>query len=317
MAERVRIWMVEVGDDAAGERLDVYLARLARPELSRSRIQELIREGRVTVNGQSAKPSHRLRPGERVRVEVVPRPTLSAAPEEIPIDVVYEDEDLLVVNKPRGMVVHPAPGHPSGTLVNALLAHCRLPAGDDPIRPGIVHRLDKDTTGLVVVAKNELALRALQRQLLQREVSRKYLALVVGRPQPSAGTVRAPIARHPHQRKRMAVVDGGRPAVTHYRVVEELGEYSLLEVALETGRTHQIRVHMAHMGHPVVGDTVYGGRRARCPLLGGQALHAYQLSFRHPRTGEVMRLTASLPEDFRGLLSRLRCQAVDRDRQGC
>ncbi len=315
-----RAW--EAGPDAAGQRLDVYLA--ARPELglTRSHAQRLIREGLVRVDGEAvAKPGHRLRGGECLAVTLPAPEPAQARPEEIPLEVVYEDADIVVVNKPRGMVVHPAPGHARGTLVNALLAHCPDLAGiNDVLRPGIVHRLDKDTTGLLVVAKGEAAYHSLARQLKERTMKREYLALVHGQP-PEEGVIAAPIGRHPRHRKRMAVVaEGrGRAATTRFRVVERFpaagnlavpgvgrgGGYALLAVRLETGRTHQIRVHVAHAGHPVAGDPVYGPRRN--PLgLPGQALHAARLTLRHPRTGAEMTFAAPLPPDFAAALERLR-----------
>lgn len=316
--------MVAVPEEACGERLDRFLS--SRPELglTRSHVQRLIERDLVRVDGRPARASRRLRGGERVEV-VRPDPEpVSARPEPIPLNVVYEDADLLVVNKPRGLVVHPAPGHAGGTLVNALLARCPdLEAINDALRPGIVHRLDKDTTGLLVVAKTPAAHLALARQLRERRVRREYLALVRGQP-PDEGTVDAPIGRHPVHRKRMAVVAGGRPAVTHYRVLERFpdpggaagrgprGGYALLLVRLETGRTHQIRVHLAHAGHPVAGDPVYGGgRRGRPGELGleGQALHAARLAFVHPRTGVPVAFEAPPPADLAAALARLRARA--------
>lgn len=295
-----------VPDDAGGLRLDRFLAERAGLGLSRSRVQQLIRAGRVHVDGRPARASQPVRPGSTIAVELPPPEPVAAEPEAIPLDVVYEDEDLLVVNKPRGMVVHPAPGHRTGTLVNALLHHCRDLTGiGGALRPGIVHRLDRDTTGLLVVAKGEMAYRSLAAQLRRREVERRYLALVHGVPPPE-GTVDAPIGRDPRRRTRMAVVPGGRPARTHFRVREAFGDaFALLEVRLETGRTHQIRVHLSAIGHPVVGDPVYGPRR-RWPGLGGQALHAYRLEFTHPRTGQRMAFEVPPPPDMEALLQRLR-----------
>ncbi len=323
---------MRVPPEASGRRLDVFLAGEAGLGLSRSRVQSLIERGSVRLEGRPVRAAHRVRAGERIEV-ALPEPEPAAArPEAIPLGVIHEDTDLLVINKPRGMVVHPAPGHSGGTLVNAVLAHCPdLSAINDVVRPGIVHRLDKDTTGLIVVAKNAEAHRSLTRQLKERTVRREYLALVHGQPEES-GTVEAPIGRHPADRKRMAVVERGRPAVTRYRVVERFpapagrapgggggrgGGYALLSVRLETGRTHQIRVHMAHIGHPVAGDPVYGAgprgkREAPDCFLGleGQALHAAKLAFIHPRTGEPAEFSAPPPGDFAAALTRLRSRKV-------
>lgn len=301
--QELELW---VPPAAAGMRLDRFLAERAELGLSRSRIQQLIREGRVRVDGRPARPSQPVRPGSRVWVQVPPPEPLEAVPEAIPLDVVYEDADLLVICKPRGMVVHPAPGHRSGTLVNALLVHCRDLAGiGGALRPGLVHRLDRDTTGLLVVAKTEHAYRHLAAQLKRREMERRYLALVRGVPPPE-GTVDAPIGRDPRRRVRMAVVPDGRPARTHFRVLEAFGDrYALLEARLETGRTHQIRVHLASIGHPVAGDPLYGGRAGELGLA-GQALHAYRLAFTHPRSGERLAFEAPLPADFAAALERLR-----------
>ncbi|HYM70497.1 MAG TPA: RluA family pseudouridine synthase [bacterium] len=287
-----------------GRRLDVVVAERL-PKLSRSRIARLSAEGHVLVDGSPRKPSFHLQTGQTVRVELpVPAPT-GLVPEAIPLDVVYEDADLLVVNKPAGLTVHPAPGHPSGTLVNAVLARVRdLPRTGGALRPGIVHRLDKDTSGLLVVAKTEDAHRALAAQLRARTISRTYLALVRGRIARDEGTIRAPVGRHPSHRTRQAVTERGRPAVTHYAVLERFAEATFVACRLETGRTHQIRVHMAHIGHPILGDPVYG--RAPVPELRRQALHAARLEFTHPATGFRLMCTASLPDDIAGLLARLR-----------
>ncbi|HEY8393227.1 MAG TPA: RluA family pseudouridine synthase [Thermaerobacter sp.] len=300
-----------VPESAAGERLDVFLADREELGMTRSAIQRLIRDDRVLVNGRPTRPSRRLEAGELIEVELPEPEPSGVVPQDLPLDVVYEDPDVVVINKPRGWVVHPAPGHEAGTLVNALLA--RYPEMDGvggPGRPGIVHRLDRDTTGLLVVARTPLAYRELVRQLKERVVRREYLALVRGRPEARAGTIDAPIGRHPVDRKRMAVdPERGRPARTHFEVVELVGEYTLLRCWLETGRTHQIRVHLAYIRLPVAGDPVYGGRRGEGELgLQGQALHAYRLEFPHPRDGRPMRFEAPLPEDFR--------QAVERARRG-
>ncbi|MDQ7850087.1 MAG: RluA family pseudouridine synthase [Armatimonadota bacterium] len=302
MGERKRL-AVDAAHD--GSRLDVFLhARL--PELSRSRIHALIVSGHVRVQGEVRKPAARVRRGQEVTVEI-PAPSPSALrPEPMPLDVRYEDADLLVVNKPPGLVVHPGPGHPGGTLVNAILARVPGLAGiGGVLRPGVVHRLDKDTSGLLVVAKNEATLRALQAAIKARAVTRCYLALVHGHPVPQEGTIEAPIARHPHHRQRMAVVPEGRAAVTRYRVVEQFPAAALVEATLLTGRTHQLRVHFAHIGHPVVGDRIYGRRRETWGM-DRQALHAYRLTFTHPRSGAPVDVEAPLPEDMTAALDRLR-----------
>jgi len=296
-------------------RLDLFLTAdrgLACLELSRSQWQRLIGAGLVEVDGRRARSAQRLRGGETVRVRVPPPRAAEPEPQELPLDVVYEDGDMIVIDKPRGLVVHPAPGHRAGTLVNALLHHCPDLAGVGGVRrPGIVHRLDKDTSGLLVVAKNDVAHRALQGAIRRREVTRQYLALVYGVPVPAAGRIDAPIGRHPTRRKQMAVVPGGRAAATHYRVAEDLGRFALVEAALETGRTHQVRVHMAHIGHPLVGDPVYAGRRRAPGPIGGQALHAARLRLRHPRSGEPLDFEAPLPPDMARLLRGLRKRVGD------
>jgi 23S rRNA pseudouridine1911/1915/1917 synthase len=285
----------------AGLRLDQALARLL-PKESRSRLAWLVEEGAVLVDGERARPRHRLRGGEHLEVTLLPRPEEAAfRPEEIALDVVHEDDDVLVVAKPAGLVVHPGSGNWAGTMLNALLH--RVPALAGLPRAGIVHRLDKETSGLLVVAKNEAAMQDLVRQLQARTVKRTYLAIARGAV-PGGGAVDAPIGRHPTQRTRMAVVPGGKPAVTRYHVRERLGGHTLLECELETGRTHQIRVHLASIGHPLEGDPVYGGRGAR--RLPRQALHAWKLAFVHPATGKVVRFTAPPPPDFEALLAELR-----------
>lgn len=286
----------------AGLRLDQALARLL-PGESRSRLARLIEEGHVTVDGAAAASRRKMKSGEAVDVAMVARPSQAAhRPEAIALAVVHEDDDLLVIDKPAGLVVHPGSGNWAGTMLNALLHHS--PELRDLPRAGIVHRLDKDTSGLLVVAKNEPAQADLVRQLQARTVKRTYLALVRGRIA-CGGSVDAPIGRHPVHRTRMAVVEGGKPAVTHYRVREAFERHTLLECDLETGRTHQIRVHLASLGHPLEGDPVYAGRAPK--LLARQALHAWKLAFRHPRTGEAMRFESPPPRDLRELLARLRC----------
>ncbi len=287
--------------ELAGLRLDQALARLL-PEESRSRLARLIEEGHVRVDGASVAAKRKLKSGEAVDVALAPRVEESAhGAEAIALDVKHEDEDVLVLDKPAGLVVHPGSGNWAGTMLNALLHHA--PALAALARAGIVHRLDKDTSGLLVVAKNEPAQIALVRQLQARTVKRTYLALVRGRVA-RAGTVDAPIGRHPVQRTRMAVVGGGKPAVTHYRVLEAFPAHTLLQCDLETGRTHQIRVHLASIGHPIEGDPVYAGRGEK--LLPRQALHAWKLAFIHPRTEKAMHFEAPMPADFSALLESLR-----------
>ena len=296
---------LELTADRGGERLDTFIARRC-PELSRSHARRLIDEGLVSVNGRQAKPSERVTAGLSVNVTIPPPETITLVPEAIPLTIIYQDGDIIVLDKPAGLTVHPAPGHPSGTLVNALLAACpdlRGIAGT--LRPGIVHRLDKDTSGLMVVAKNDRAQRALQRQLKDRDVRKTYLALVRGVPAPREGTIAAPIGRHPKNRKKMAVVADGREATTRYRVREEIagGQYSLLEVEPVTARTHQIRVHLAAVGHPVVGDATYGRPSA---AVGRQFLHAHKLAFAMPLGGRTVEFESPLPADLREALSQLR-----------
>lgn len=308
-----------------GKRLDAYLAS-HDAEISRSAFQRLIEEGCVTVNSKATKVSHKVVSGEVVQYSVPPPKPAHALPEELPLDIVYEDDDLIVINKPKGMVVHPAPGAEAGTLVNALLAHCKgLSTIGGVERPGIVHRLDKDTTGLMMVAKNDTAHRALQKQIQARTAERKYLALVWGNPKFEQAVVEAPIGRHPVDRKKMAVIESterhhAREATTDLRVLERFGPFTLLEAKLQTGRTHQVRVHTAYAGHPVVGDPVYSGNRRLqsgrrefvsevnhlIDDLHGQALHAYSLSFTHPRTGQRMEFTAPPPKEMEELLTYLR-----------
>lgn len=295
-----------VSPDDEGLRIDQFLA--ARPEagLTRSRARRLIDEGRVTAGGRAVKASHKVAAGEAVRLTVPAPEPLRLTGEDIPLDVVHEDADLLVINKPRGMVVHPAAGHDHGTLVNALLEHCRDLSGiNDVLRPGIVHRLDRDTTGLLVVAKNDEAHLSLAAQLRDRRLKRRYLAIVSGGLKDERGVIEAPIARHPIDRKRMAVVEGGRPARTRFTVRERFTRATLVEAELDTGRTHQIRVHLSFIGHPVLGDPVYGPKK-KAPFVEGQALHAWSIAFTHPRTGEELTFTAEPPPDFLALLEWLR-----------
>ncbi|HAI21129.1 MAG TPA: RNA pseudouridine synthase [Clostridiales bacterium UBA8153] len=299
-----------VAAEHACKRLDVYLSRVV-PGLTRSYAKKLINDGRVLVEGQVSEPARRLRAGEEVTVVIPPPQPAPALPEMLPLDLVYEDADLVVVNKARGMVVHPAAGHDRGTLVNALLYHCPDLAGiNDTVRPGIVHRLDKDTTGLLVVAKTQLAQQQLAAQIKDRSVTRRYLALVHGIPRCRSGEVDLPVGRHPVHRQRMAVVArGGRPAVTRYAVEEALGRFALVQAELLTGRTHQVRVHLAHLGHPVVADAGYGGRAGTLGME-GQALHAAFLGLAHPRTGVWLEFQAPLPRDFQRALSILRARCL-------
>lgn len=300
------IIMVEA--ENAGERLDSFLARHLGG-MSRSQVQKLIRENRVLVNRKMPRQSYMLREGDCLEVSVPPPQEVETVPEPIPLEVVFEDENLLVVNKPRGMVVHPAPGHQRGTLVNALLHYCRDLSGiGGELRPGIVHRLDKDTSGLLVVAKGDATHRELSRQLKERTIKREYLVLVWGVPRKKLFKVSAPLARHPRHRKKMAVVEGGRGAETVFRVLARPGRISLLKARLGTGRTHQVRVHLSYVGHPVVGDPLYGGITPELQKMKwtGQALHARRLTFIHPRTGERLSFVAPLPEDFKNLLHRFR-----------
>jgi 23S rRNA pseudouridine1911/1915/1917 synthase len=293
----------ELTADAAGERLDVFIARRL-PSLTRSRVQRLIASGDVLLEGARARAGQRLEAGQRVSVRVPAATDGDVTPEAIPLDVIYEDADILAVNKPAGMTMHPAPGHARGTLVNAVLAHARDLSGvGGVLRPGIVHRLDRDTSGVVLVAKDDAAHHALARQLKDRTVEKVYLALVEGTPRPAEGAIDAPVARDPRNRQRMAVVEGGRAALTAYRVVERLRGASLVEARPQTGRTHQIRVHFAAIGHPIVGDRLYG---KPSPIVGRQFLHAARITFAHPRTGERITLEAPLPGDLRRALDALR-----------
>ncbi len=295
---------IRTDPEAPGQRLDVFISGAAEG-VSRSYAEKLIGEGRVLVNGKREKPSYRIRGGEEIELDLPEVRPLELEPEDIPLDIVYEDSDILILNKPRGLVVHPADGHDTGTLVQALLHHCGDLSGiGGVLRPGIVHRIDKDTTGLLAVAKNDAAHLSLSRQLEDHTMHRLYLALVEGRIHED-GFVDAPIGRSPRDRKKMAVVADGKPAYTSYRVLENFAAETLVECSLRTGRTHQIRVHMASISHPVVGDTVYGFRKQRYNL-DGQMLHAHTLILKHPSSGEEMTFRADPPEDFRKLLEILR-----------
>lgn len=298
--------ILELEPTEEGLRLDVFLAG-ALPGLSRSGVQRLMEAGQVTLEGKALKKNARTALGEVYRVEISEPEEAGLTPQDIPLDVRYEDGDLLVINKPRGMVVHPAPGHPDGTLVNALLYHCgeSLSGIGGVARPGIVHRIDKDTSGLLIVAKNDFAHQGLSEQLKDHSLFREYEAVVIGNLKEDAGTVNAPIGRHPTDRQRMAVTEkGSRPAVTHWRVLERWGDYTHILCKLETGRTHQIRVHMAYLGHPLLGDLTYGRKKPE-KGLSGQFLHARRLRFFHPRTGEEIVVEAPLPEELQAVLKKL------------
>ena len=292
--------------DKDGERLDVFLVR-QQPELSRAHVQKLIASGEVLVDGRARKANFKLKAGASVSFKLPEAAPIEVKPEDIPLDILYEDEDIIVVNKARGMVVHPAAGVDSGTLVNALLFHCHDLSGiNGEIRPGIVHRLDKDTSGVMVAAKNDKAHLNLAEQIGMKTAHRSYLAVVHGNIKEEAGIIEGDIGRHPTDRKRMAIVqENGKPAVTHFKVLERFGDYTLVECRLETGRTHQIRVHMTSIGHPLVNDPKYG--RCKSPFgIKGQALHSRQLTLKHPATGEEMTFEAPLPEDMEKILAALR-----------
>ncbi len=296
---------IEIVVSEDGERVDRYLAS-QRPDLSRAFVQKLIGDGLLAINGLAARSSQRVKQGDVIALLLPPAQPLAAQPEDIPLVIVYEDADLLVIDKPAGLVVHPAPGHASGTLVNAVLAHApqTSEAGDDVTRPGIVHRLDKDTSGLMVVAKNERALRCLSKQFKERTTEKTYLALLHGHLSPAQGEVDAPIGRDPRYRQRMAIVTGGRAARTGYRVVRYVGAFTLIEAMLYTGRTHQIRVHFAGIGHPIAGDPTYGPRRP-LPGLTRQFLHATRLCLRLPSSGEVREFSSPLPADLAAVLTHI------------
>ena len=290
-----------------GQRLDVFVVERF-PELSRSHVQKLIEQGNVLVDGMVRKANYKLRGGEAVQVTVPQAEPISVEPEDIPLDILYEDKDIIVVNKARGMVVHPASGVYSGTLVNALLYHCQDLSGiNGEIRPGIVHRLDKDTSGVMVCAKNDTAHLDLAEQIRTKTAHRTYWAIVHGNIKEEAGIIKGDIGRHPTDRKKMAIVrENGKPAVTHFKVLERFGEYTLVECQLETGRTHQIRVHMTSIGHPLINDPKYGPKKSSPFAINGQALHSLQLTLTHPVTKEEMTFTAPLPTDMEKILTGLR-----------
>ncbi|MFQ6831148.1 RluA family pseudouridine synthase [Butyricicoccus pullicaecorum] len=290
-----------------GKRIDAFVCEQL-DGITRSMVQNWIEQGHVTLaSGKTIKKNYKVNAGDEVIVQMPEPQSVEIEPENIPIDIVYEDEDIIVVNKARGMVVHPAVGNWNGTLVNALMYHCgdRLSGINGEIRPGIVHRIDKDTSGLLVVAKNDLAHQSLAEQIACHSAAREYQAIVVGAPREDQGTIDQPIGRHKVDRKKMAIVPDGRHAVTHYQVLKRFRGYSLLAFQLETGRTHQIRVHMASIGHPIIGDPLYGLKKDRFSGLDGQCLHAWRLSLDHPRTGERMVFEAPLPEYFTAILNKM------------
>lgn len=298
-------WNVE--EEQSGERLDKFVTdSMDDTAVSRTQVQEWIKAGAVEVDGKAAKANYKVTESNRVVLHIPEPEDAAIEPEAIPLEVIYEDSDLIVINKPRGIVVHPAPGHTSGTLVNALMHHCKDLSGiNGMIRPGIVHRIDKDTTGLLMAAKNDLAHISLAEQLKEHTVTRKYIALVHGNLPHDQGTIDAPIGRDLKDRKLFTVTErNSRHAVTHFVVLERLGDYSIVELQLETGRTHQIRVHMKYIGHPLAGDPVYG--RNKTVALKGQALHAAVLGFTHPRSGERLQFEVPLPADFEHVLNSLR-----------
>lgn len=292
-----------VTDDNNGVRIDKVLSE-EFPDISRSFIQKLIKDEKITVNGKTIKSNYKTAASDMINIEIPDAVETDILPENIPLDIVYEDEDIIVINKPKGMVVHPAPGHYSGTMVNALMYHCKdnLSGINGVLRPGIVHRIDMDTTGIIVACKNDFSHRSLAEQLKEHSITRKYEAIVYNGFKEKTGTVDAPIARNPIDRKKMAIDRvNGRNAVTHYTVIKNLKGYAHIECQLETGRTHQIRVHMASIKHPLLGDSVYGP--AKCPYnLTGQTLHARTLGFIHPRTGKYVEFTSELPDYFNKLL---------------
>ena len=295
--------IIEEVFEGENSRLDVFVSLVA--DISRSRAAQLLENGNVLLNGEAAKKNTKLKNGSCVKI-ILPDPEVyDVTPENIPLDIVFEDSDLLVVNKPKGMVVHPAAGNYSGTLVNALMYHCgdSLSGINGVMRPGIVHRIDKNTSGHLIVAKNDNSHKHLAEQIKEHSFTREYEAVVYGKLKNDSGTVNAPIARHPKERKQMAVVEGGREAVTHYTVIERLDGFTHIGLRLETGRTHQIRVHMAYIGHPVAGDDVYGPKKV-ITALGGQCLHAKKIGFIHPASGQYLEFDSELPDYFNAFLKR-------------
>lgn len=296
-----------VAQNQAGERIDSFITENSEYELTRSAVQKLISQKHILVNQKEVSKNYKVRENDEIEV-TIPEPVLSEIlPENIPLEILYEDEDLLVVNKPKGMVVHPAAGNYTGTLVNALLYYCgdSLSGINGVLRPGIVHRIDKDTSGLLIVAKNDFAHQHLAEQIKEHSFTRKYRAVVYGNLKQDSGTVNVPIGRHPVERKKMAVTQkNSRHAITHYQVLERYRKFTYLDLKLETGRTHQIRVHMAYIGHPVAGDPVYGPKKV-IESLQGQCLHAYYIEFEHPRTKKIITLSADLPAYFQDFLKNI------------
>ena len=292
--------------DETGKRIDVYISRF-RDDLSRSQVQKLITDGKVTVNGKNIKSNYRLREKDIIDIEIPDPEPLDIEAEDISLNILYEDSDVIVIDKPQGMVVHPAPGHYSGTVVNALMYHCKdsLSGINGCMRPGIVHRIDMNTSGIIVAAKSDAAHKSLAVQFAEHSINRRYRAIVVGNIKEDTLTVDKPIGRNPRDRKKMAVVEGGKRAITHFTVLERFGKYTYIEASLETGRTHQIRVHMAYSGHPLLGDNIYGSEKQPYKLM-GQVLHAGVLGFVHPATGEYMEFRSEVPEYFEKLLERFR-----------
>ncbi|MBR5539210.1 MAG: RluA family pseudouridine synthase [Clostridia bacterium] len=297
---------VTVGENDVGKRADVFLSE--HFSVTRTAAARLLDEGAALVNESASAKNRKLKAGDTVSLELPPVKETETLPQNIPLSIVYEDDDIAVIDKPKGMVVHPAAGNEDGTLVNALLYHMgeRLSGIGGELRPGIVHRIDKDTSGLLVIAKNDFAHNILSEGLKTHSIDREYMAVASGNFRDDSGTVNKPIDRNPKDRKKMAVVAGGREAITHYTVAERFGQYTLLKVKLETGRTHQIRVHMSSIGHPLLGDEVYGGKANLKIHLEGQTLHAYRLTLTHPRTGELMTFESPLPEYFEKILEKLR-----------
>lgn len=304
----MEMFTIAVEKEDIGKRIDSYIA-LVKDELSRSQVQKLIENENILVNSKAVKSNYKLRKDDVLDINIPDPELLEILAEDIPLEILYEDKHVIVVNKPQGMVVHPAPGHYTGTLVNALMFHCAedLSGINGCMRPGIVHRIDKDTSGVLMVAKSDMAHRSLALQLAEHTITRKYNAVVLNNIKEDSITVDKPIARNPKDRKKMAINMSGRHAVTHVRVMERIGQYCLIEAQLETGRTHQIRVHLSSIGHPLLGDEVYGTFKQPFKLT-GQVLHARVLGFIHPKTGEYMEFEAPLPEYFTKLLERLRQQ---------
>ena len=297
---------VTIENENAGERIDKALSTI-HEEWSRSQIATWIADGIIKVNGADVKAKYKVKEGDVIEIDIPEAQPLEVIPEDLQLEIIYEDQDVLVVNKPKGMVVHPAPGHMNGTLVNGLMHHCKDLSGINGIlRPGIVHRIDKDTSGLLMVAKNDLAHQSLVEQLVNKTVTRKYTALVHGHIAHDKGTIDAPIGRDTKDRQKQAVVDNGKHAVTHFQVIERMGKYTLVECRLETGRTHQIRVHMNYIGYPLVGDPKYGPKKTID--FGGQVLHAGVLGFIHPTTKEYLEFEVPLPADYTALLEQLRTE---------